>query len=142
MRPPRLVFTSELRQSRRSNQRVRGRIDVERKERLRVGPPLGETPLQTPPRSADRAWSPAQVSQKYFLCGLETIETESQFAKGRNWRALIGITDPHCLVTGWRRSADRTRLHAISLRTGNFTGNFANSGVRDALSRPEDAVPQ
>jgi hypothetical protein len=30
-------FASELRQSRRCNQRVRGRIDVERKERVRVG---------------------------------------------------------------------------------------------------------
>jgi hypothetical protein len=49
MRPPRLVFTSELRQSRRSNQRVRGRIDVQRKERLRVGRRLGETPLQLHP---------------------------------------------------------------------------------------------
>ena len=26
---------------------------------------------------------------------------------------------------GWRRSADRTRLQANSLLTGNFTGNFA-----------------
>src|SRR6267378_870544 len=30
-------FASELRQSRRCNRRVRGRIDVERKERVRVG---------------------------------------------------------------------------------------------------------
>ena len=26
----------------------------------------------------------------------------------------------------WRRSADRARLHAISLLSGNLTGNFAN----------------
>ena len=32
-----VFFASELRQSRRCNQRVRGRIDVERKERVRVG---------------------------------------------------------------------------------------------------------
>jgi hypothetical protein len=31
-------------------------------------------------------------------------------------------------VPGWRRSADRTRLHANSLLTGNFTGNFAILG--------------
>ena len=37
-------FASELRQSRRSNRRVRGRIPVERKERLRGGRRLGETP--------------------------------------------------------------------------------------------------
>src|SRR6202048_618059 len=30
-------------------------------------------------------------------------------------------------LPGWRRSADRTRLHANSLLTGNFTGNFAIS---------------
>src|ERR1035437_638280 len=29
---------------------------------------------------------------------------------------------------GWRRSADRTRLHANSLLTGNFTGNFSIPG--------------
>ena len=31
------LFASELRQSRRCNRRVRGRIDVERKERVRMG---------------------------------------------------------------------------------------------------------
>jgi hypothetical protein len=36
-------FASELRQSRRCNQRVRGRIDVERKERVRVGRRLTPT---------------------------------------------------------------------------------------------------
>jgi hypothetical protein len=85
-----------------------------------VGRRLGETPLQTPPRSADRARSRARVSQKreYFLCGRDyrcfalrlcklehgDIETESQFAKSRNRRALIGIADQHSLVervTGW-----------------------------------------
>src|SRR5258708_21089072 len=43
---------------------------------------------------------------------------------------------------GWRRSADRTRLHANSLLTGNFTGNFAISGLQDAVSTQEAAVPQ
>jgi hypothetical protein len=28
-------------------------------------------------------------------------------------------------LAGWRCSADRTRLHAISLLLGNLTGNFA-----------------
>jgi hypothetical protein len=31
-------------------------------------------------------------------------------------------------LSGWRRSADRARLHAISLLSGNLTGNFAISG--------------
>jgi hypothetical protein len=36
---------------------------------------------------------------------------------------------PKTAVPGWRRSADRTRLRANSLLTGNFTGNFEISGV-------------
>jgi hypothetical protein len=35
---------------------------------------------------------------------------------------------------GWRRSADRTRLQANSLLTGNFTGNFAISGLPRPIS--------
>jgi hypothetical protein len=37
-------------------------------------------------------------------------------------------------LTGWRRSADRTRLHGNSLLTGNFTGNFALLGLSDRIS--------
>jgi hypothetical protein len=43
---------------------------------------------------------------------------------------------------GWRRSADRTGLQANSLLTGNFTGNFAILGPRDALLEPEVVVLQ
>jgi hypothetical protein len=43
---------------------------------------------------------------------------------------------------GWLRSADRCGLHANSLLTGNFTGNFAILRVQDALSQEEVAVPQ
>jgi hypothetical protein len=32
-------------------------------------------------------------------------------------------------LPGWRRSADRTTLHANSLVSGNFTGNFAILGL-------------
>jgi pimeloyl-ACP methyl ester carboxylesterase len=32
--------------------------------------------------------------------------------------------NPNATLPGWRRSADRTRLRANSLLTGNFTGNF------------------
>jgi hypothetical protein len=37
-------------------------------------------------------------------------------------------------MPGWRRSADRTRLHANSLLTGNFTGNFAILRLRQPIS--------
>jgi hypothetical protein len=33
-------------------------------------------------------------------------------------------------MRGWRRSADRTCLHANSLLTGNFTGNFQFRGTK------------
>jgi hypothetical protein len=36
---------------------------------------------------------------------------------------------PNAGMAGWRRSADRTRLHANSLLTGNLTGNFAVLGL-------------
>src|SRR5258705_1930439 len=45
-------------------------------------------------------------------------------------------------LVGWRRSADCTCLRANSLLTGNFSGNFAISGLQDALLKPEAAVPQ
>jgi hypothetical protein len=38
--------------------------------------------------------------------------------------------------------ADRTRLRANSLQTGNFTGNFAISGLPDTLWKAEATVPQ
>jgi len=43
---------------------------------------------------------------------------------------------------GWRRSDDRTRLHANSLLTGNFTGNFAISGLPAPIPERETAVLQ
>jgi hypothetical protein len=45
-------------------------------------------------------------------------------------------------LAGWRRSADRTCLHTNSLLTGNFTGNFAISGLEDRISEQETAVLQ
>src|ERR1700694_4286513 len=45
-------------------------------------------------------------------------ETELQFRKGRHWRALLpflSVQSPVVRLVGWRRSADRTRLHANSL---------------------------
>src|ERR1700738_1896541 len=45
-------------------------------------------------------------------------------------------------LPGWRRSADRTRLHANSLLTGNFTGNFAISGLPAPIPERGTAVLQ
>jgi hypothetical protein len=72
-------------------------------------------------------------------------ETERQSAKGRNWRAFLGfmnVQSPVAALPGWRRSADRTRLQANSLLTGNFTGNFAISGLPRPISQQETAAPQ
>jgi hypothetical protein len=45
-------------------------------------------------------------------------------------------------LAGWRCSADRTRLHYISLRTGNFTGNLAILELPNTVSELEITVPQ
>jgi hypothetical protein len=45
-------------------------------------------------------------------------------------------------MPGWRRSADRTRLHANSLLTGNFTGNFAILEAWEPISWQKTPVPQ
>jgi hypothetical protein len=65
-------------------------------------------------------------------------------AKARHSRVLalpkarsLGVRLP-----GWRRSDDRTRLHANSLLTGNFTGNFAISGLPAPIPERETAVLQ
>ena len=74
-----------------------------------------------------------------------SIETERQFTKGCNWRALVGFISQQSLVEllpGWRRSADRTGLHANSLLSGNLTGNFAISGLQSSISDHETAALQ
>jgi hypothetical protein len=47
-----------------------------------------------------------------------------------------------CKAAGWGGSADRTGLHANSLLTGNFTGNFAVLAPKEAIWEQEAAVPQ
>jgi hypothetical protein len=52
-----------------------------------------------------------------------SLENSSQFAKARHRRAFLRVLETFSLrarLPGWRRSADRTRLHANSLLTGNF----------------------
>jgi len=46
------------------------------------------------------------------------LETTSGIANAREWRAflpLLGSVSPRAGLVGWRRSADRTHLHANSL---------------------------
>jgi hypothetical protein len=45
-------------------------------------------------------------------------------------------------MSGWRRSADRTRLHANSLLSGNLTGNFDVSSHFLPIFSPEIAALQ
>ena len=45
-------------------------------------------------------------------------------------------------ASGWRRSADRTRLQAKSLLTGNFTGKIAISGLPETVPEQQTAVSQ
>ena len=61
---------------------------------------------------------------------IRSLETGCQLAKARHWRAflrLLRVKSPGAGLVGWRRSADRACLHANSLLTGNFTGNFVIS---------------
>src|SRR5260370_12691425 len=72
-------------------------------------------------------------------------ETLLQIAKARQWRAFLlrlGLVSRTSGLPGWRRSADRTRLEANSLLTGNFTGKVAVSGLLRPISWQEAAVPQ
>jgi hypothetical protein len=48
--------------------------------------------------------------------------------------AIAETKSPAVGLPGWRPSADRTRLQANSLLTGNFTGNFAFLGLWEAIS--------
>src|ERR1035437_5998448 len=60
------------------------------------------------------------------------LETDRQSANVRHWRAfltLLRVKSPGAALVGWGCRADRTRLHANSLLTGNFTGNFAILGL-------------
>jgi hypothetical protein len=45
-------------------------------------------------------------------------------------------------LVGWRRSADRTCLYENSLVSGNFTGNFAISGLLQPIPEQETAALQ
>jgi hypothetical protein len=54
----------------------------------------------------------------------------------------VGNVTVRTRLPRWRRSADRTCLHANSLLTGSFTGKFATSGHFETISEQEIAVPQ
>jgi hypothetical protein len=79
------------------------------------------------------------------LVQIGSIETEIEFTKGRNWRALLEFVvqqSPVARLPGWRRSVDRTRLHANSLLTGSFIGKTALLGLLGPISRQEVPVLQ
>src|ERR1700733_1527073 len=71
--------------------------------------------------------------------------------KWRNWRLLTIRKSPplaglsatkeenslKCGLPGWRRSADRTRLRANSLLTGNLTGKMVVLGSQSRVSMQE-----
>ncbi len=76
---------------------------------------------------------------------IRSLETDRQFAKARHWRPFLPVSGTFSLsagLLGWRRSVDRTRLHANSLLTGNFTGKFAILGRSETISLAKTAVPQ
>jgi hypothetical protein len=54
----------------------------------------------------------------------------------------LGTASVRAGLPGWRRSAGRTCLHANSLLTGNFTGNFAIPRPLETILEQETAVPQ
>jgi len=54
-----------------------------------------------------------------------------------SWRAWSNAR-----MSGWRRSAHRTRLYLNSLQTGNFTGKITISGLKATISKQETTVPQ
>jgi hypothetical protein len=74
-----------------------------------------------------------------------SLETGCQFAKARHWRAFLRILralSRSAVLPGWRRSADRNRLHAISLLSGNLTGNFVILRHLETVLEQKTVVPQ
>jgi hypothetical protein len=74
-----------------------------------------------------------------------SLETGGYFAKARHWRPFLrvsGTVSPSAGLPGWRCSADRARLHSISLLSGNLTGNFAILRHLETDLEQETAVPQ
>ena len=103
------------------------------------------------PRSADRTRSPAAVSQKreVFKCLPETIgyfapklpkiqslKTDRQFAKARHRRSFLRVLGTFSLIAGlvgWRRRADRTRLHPFPANR-EFYGEFCDFRLLGPIS--------
>jgi hypothetical protein len=79
-----------------------------------------------------------------ILQSLEMLRPASRAVSQVQW--FVGWSRPDANIRereyGWRRSANRTRLQANSLLTGNLTGNFAISGPEDRISEQEIAVLQ
>jgi hypothetical protein len=70
-----------------------------------------------------------------------SLETTYRIAKARHWWAFLPLSPAgsrRATLPGWERSADRARLRANSL----LTGNFAFLEFRGARLKAETAVPQ
>ena len=76
---------------------------------------------------------------------IRSLETGRQFAKARHWQAFLVFPVVKSLwagLPGWRPSADRTRLHANSLLSGNLTGNSAILSHLETVLAQKPAVLQ
>ncbi|MEH2567751.1 hypothetical protein V1289_007378 [Bradyrhizobium sp. AZCC 2289] len=87
---------------------------------------------QSPPIiSAKREYSRlgSETLPDFLLeCGKPRLRRQIQMREKPGFPAHSRVSRgawPNAGMRGWRRSADRTRLHANSLLTGNFTGKFA-----------------
>ena len=91
-------------------------------------------------RSCQRWLAPEVVGGRFRLGrGAKKIHT---FRKMENSRMTKRNVRVRTRLPPWRRSADRTRLHANSLLSGNFTGNFATLRLPRPILQQETAVLQ
>jgi hypothetical protein len=79
--------------------------------------------------ASDAPGGPSIFGRFALATGPQEIVRMGKMGKG-NMRVRTGLPP-------WRRSADRTRLHANSLLTGNFTGSFAILGLREPIPEQE-----
>jgi hypothetical protein len=90
---------------------------------------LIESCLQSsPPENRNGTWleTIGDFAAELPIRSLETVKRIAE-ARQRAFLTLLRVESPGVGLGGWRRSADRTRLHTNSLLTGNFTGNLAIS---------------
>jgi hypothetical protein len=109
------------------------RREAQRRRRLVAEGAVVPASERTPIEAAYREMLQGMKADFSNIDWLALRNKHSEWKNGRFHSSdnLIRKT-PTSRLPGWRRSADRTGLHANSLLSGNLTGNFAISG----LSRP------